>query len=519
MRRSPADPSAERAGFLDFCGSIAICGIILIAFLFTSTEFDHWFIVPVYISGVLISADGIRWFRSRPFTLVDPVGIIGVLGFHFFFLAPLLHVHWDYWMRYVAAPDDWRPWLGWMAWINLAGLIVYRAAVARVTYRPVKHKAHNSWVLNEKRFLQLSIVAMVLTALLQLYVYRTYGGVVAYMTVATDLADQYAMRGMGWLFLLSESFPTIAMMAFVVHARRHPRRYSSVAIALMLLVYLMLLLFFGGLRGSRSNTVWGLFTGVAYIHLWVQPITRRMLIAGMCFLVLFLYAYGFYKGAGIEGLKAVPHSDTRAELADETGRTWQSAILGDLGRSDVQAFVLYRLMKEDRDYDYAYGRTYVGAAAMLIPRQIWPERPPNKVKEGTDALYGQGAYIPETRVASRVYGLAGETILNFGPYVVFLAFGAWGVVVGVINRFTRLWNLNDARYLMVPVLLNFSFLMLISDSDNLTFFMLKRSIVPLGLIFLSAVRIPAKVCLDSPTDTINTLRVASTAQTTRIEMA
>ena len=51
----------------------------------------------MFFSGVIITLDMVDWFRGR-FNVFDPVGLLGVFGFHFFFMAPLLHVVWDWWM-------------------------------------------------------------------------------------------------------------------------------------------------------------------------------------------------------------------------------------------------------------------------------------------------------------------------------------------------------------------------------------------------------------------------------------
>ncbi len=45
-----------------------------------------------------------------------------------------------------------------------------------------------------------------------------------------------------------------------------------------------------------------------------------------------------------------------------------------------------------RNHDYAWGKTYLGAVAILIPRSILEERPPPKEKAGTEAQFGRGAY-------------------------------------------------------------------------------------------------------------------------------
>ena len=47
--------------------------------------------------------------------LFDPAAIIGLLGVHFFFLAPLLHVAWDSWVMPYVSPLR-TGGTGWVAW-------------------------------------------------------------------------------------------------------------------------------------------------------------------------------------------------------------------------------------------------------------------------------------------------------------------------------------------------------------------------------------------------------------------
>jgi hypothetical protein len=105
----------------------------------------------VYYSGIvlwsLIGCDAIDWFRGR-LSLFDPAGIIGLVGVHFFFLAPLLHVTWDSWMLYINPPPGWRDWLGGMAILNAAGLVLYRCAKKRAAIWEKQTRKETVWQLN-----------------------------------------------------------------------------------------------------------------------------------------------------------------------------------------------------------------------------------------------------------------------------------------------------------------------------------------------------------------------------------
>jgi hypothetical protein len=410
------------------------------------------------------------------------------LGVHFFFLAPLLHVAWDYWMRYVIPPPDWRPWLGGMAILNCLGLIIYRMSRETFFQHSMRKKARQTvWQLDQKRLTPILLLSLVITAGLQILVYRQYGGLSGY--VAAYEAREEAFEGMGWFFMLSESFPILAMMGFAFYGRNNMLVRTWPVLAVVLVVFLLLQMLFGGLRGSRSNTVWALFWAVGIIHFWIRPVPRKLIYAGVIFLVLFMYLYGFYKGVGSQALYAFEGAEARVELAEETGRSLESTVLGDLGRSDVQALLLHNLVMAVSDYEYAWGRTYLGAVALLIPRALWPERPPTKVKEGTEAQYGMGWYVPDTRLkSSRVYGLAGEAMLNFSPVAVPFTFVLLGLSVGYVRRLLFDSPPFDARLFLFPFCVNFCFALLTSDSDNLLFFSIKNAAVAFLVIGLSSRR-------------------------------
>ena len=483
---SPISRTVERSGGTNVLISFYVCSIILVGFIIATDQVHHWFIVPVFASGVLIGTDLVRWLRGQIDTF-DPIGIIGLLGFHFFFLAPLLHVKWDSWMLYVVPPPDWRPWLGRMAVINLAGILVYFGSRSVFQRRFANQKSRSAWRLKPLLFGRLIGAGLVLTAALQILVYLRFGGITGYITAFESRAGHF--EGMGWLFTLSESFPILAFLAFAVLSRERVTWRQWGVIFGALAAFLVLKLLFGGLRGSRSNTIWGLFWAVGIIHLWIRTVPRKLILAGLGFILVFLYVYGFYKTYGTEGIDAISVAEERARLAEDSGRTWEGLILRDLGRSDVQAYVLYGLSPENGfgySYSYSRGTTYAGALALVIPRQIWPNRPATKVKAGTDLILGPGAYEAGLH-ATRIYGLAGEAMLNFGPWAAPFAFVALGAVVARVRNWIHAWRATqDCRLLLAPLLINLCFNVLAMDSDNLVFFLIKNGSIPFIVILLSS---------------------------------
>ena len=466
--------------------------LILTEFLPRSEQYFHWFIIPVALSGILIGIDAVDWFRGR-LNIFDPVGILGLLGFHFFFLAPLLHVRWDSWLEpWYTPPPDWRPWLGYMAILNFMGICIYRVTRNTGTIS-TKHqfKPKIAWIINPKLFPPILIAALLISGVLQLLTYQKFGGVMNYISAATsqDAEDASQFKGMGILFIVSESFPIVAMMGFAICAQKQKTMRTLPALIGVMIVFFVLQLFFGGLRGSRSNTIWALFWALGIIHFWLRKVSKKEIAIGLIFLLIFMYIYGFFKEGGVEGVQQALQKDS-ADVETKSGRTWQNLLLGDLGRSDVQAFVLYRIVRHNSDYEYAWGRTYFAATTILIPGAILPNKPQNnKAMQGTNAMYGMGSYNPEAPgrlVSSKVYGLAGEVMLNFGPLSVPFAFILLGIVVGRVKRRLLIWDSSDVRLLLLPMMVNFCFVVLVGDFDNQIFFLIKSSGFPVLVLWLSS---------------------------------
>ena len=467
--------------------SFLICALVVLWFVQTSEDFAHWFVLPVLFCGTLIGADAIDWFRGR-FGLIDPAGFLGLLGFHFFFLAPLLHVHWDQWIGYIVPPTDWRPWLGGMALLNGLGLLIYR--FSRGPQNVLKSLAPRSmvWRVAPRKFFPIICCALLTTALLQFWVYQEYGGIVGYISTFEEATiGGSAFKGMGIVFTFSESFPIVAMIGFALYAGRHKMARSWMVISLALSIYFILLMLFGGLRGGRGNTIFQLFWGAGIIHLWVRPLSKKMMMVGLIFLIGFMYVYGFYKEGGLKGLTAIEDAASREDMQRKTGRTMKGAILGDLGRSDVQAFLLYRLWPTPIDYEYAWGRTYLGALALLVPRNVWADRPSTKVKEGTELMFGRGSHEEEFE-SPFVYGLAGEAMLNYGMVGVPPAFFLLGIAVRSLRRLLVTLDRRDIRLLVIPFLVVLTANMMTGDSDNLVFNIIKFGTVPFLVLASGSIR-------------------------------
>ncbi|MBN3960627.1 hypothetical protein [Nostoc sp. NMS8] len=472
--------------------SFFICLLIILVLLQISEQLIHWFLLPVALSGILIGTDAINWLRGRLNTF-DPIGLLGLFGFHFFFLAPLLNVSLDYWLEpWYVPPSDWRPWLGCMAIFNLLGILVYRFARGNSLYLSEREpKNSKSWKINQKRTLPIICFALIFSAVLQISIYQSFGGLENYISAATDLSTKNAgsqFAGMGFLFMFSESFPVLAMIGFAIYSQKHKNLRSWPVLLIALVIFFILQILFGGLRGNRSNTLWGLFWALGIIHFWIRPISKKGIVSALVVIFFFLYLYSFFKEAGLKGIEIaiIGSQEERINFQENTGRTWESVVLDDLGRASIQAFLLYRIMRYNSDYEFAWGRTYFADVSILVPKSIWPKKPPDKYLDGIRAESGllPEQYDPNDWISSKVYGLAGESMLNFGPFSIPFFFIVPGIITRVVRCYVFSWKFPDSRLLILPLLINLCFLCLMNDLDIIIFFIVKNGVFP-GLILFA----------------------------------
>jgi hypothetical protein len=474
-------PGRLEPGHVDVVIASAFSAVLVLWSVFFLDGGSHWFVVPVVATAWIFALDVSRWMRGR-LDMFDPLAVIGLIGIYFFGIAPLLHVDVGHWPRAVQTPGDWRDWMGIMASINLVSVALYRFVAIRVT-KATPFGVRRVWEINRGRFWQVLPLVLFLTAALQVYVYSLYGGFMGYIRAYEMRYQLDGFEGMGMLFSISESFPILAYIGYAVLASRKPWLRQWGVIVAALAVFFVLNLLFGGLRGSRSNTIWALFWAAGITHFGIRAIPRLAVVAAMPVLFGFMYVYGFYKSIGSEAFEMLWQGGTIEQLEERTTRTREVVLLGDLSRADVQALILFRTTDPASDYELAWGRSYAGGLAKLVPRQLWPGRPVHKIREGTNVQYGNRAY-ERGLISSRVYGLGGEAMLNFGPFGVPLVMIAFGGIIGYTRCRYKRWPRMDSRWLIFPFIVNLCFVILVSDSDNVVFFFFKNGLLPISVIIL-----------------------------------
>jgi hypothetical protein len=493
--------------FRSFVASVAVVAV----FITLEPDLYHWMVLPLVGCGTVIGADASRWLRGD-LELFSPRGLSGVFGFHFFLLVPLLNVYWDEWPLYIPLPDDFRPWLGLMGFINFGSLLIYKLALGRIGYRGVSdsddpgptrrrrsitRRASNVvdrsdgqtkgtiWLLDPAKAGLSFFVMLGVAVVAQVAVLAAVGGLGAYVAEADDNTGVF--DGSGWLLTVAESAPTLAVAAWVISLRG--RRPSTPVLGLVIGSFILFQFVFSGLRGSRGNVVYAVIVMLGVIHYWVRPVTRRAIAVGAVFGVLFMYGYGLYKSAGVEGAEALRSYSEQSRVAEETGRTLPALFVGDLGRADIQAVLLHnRYDSHWTEPPMAYGRTYLSGLATLVPGATLGISTEGKIEYGTDWLYGVGRFDSGFE-ASNIYGLAGEMMLNFGPAGIPFVFALLGWSVRACERWAQRLHPDDARRPLVALLAVLCLLGVSSDLGNVGFAALKFGLLFVVALYLGSTRV------------------------------
>ena len=79
-------------------------------------------------------------------------------------------------------------------------------------------------------------------------------------------------------------------------------------------------------------------------------------------------------------------------------------------------------------------------------------------------------------------------MLNFGPAGVLIAYIVLGLLTAMLHGVISKLSPGDGRWLIAPFLINLLFLLLLNDSDNATFYLIKYGLMPISLVLLSTTR-------------------------------
>jgi hypothetical protein len=407
----------------------------------------HWAIAAIGLCGAMEAPTIVRWLRGRS-DAFDPKALVTLLVFHNTCVAPLLHLAWDWYTPLVRIPEDPAPWFGRLALVNVVAIACFEAAYRRTVAgvparRPVVR-------LRRSRLATALALGGVVAIVAQAQLLGHFGGPSGLIAAYEARGEEFA--GMGALLVLAWPFPLIALLGcLLLLTRRRGARPGRATVVALLAAFAPLHLAWAGLHGSRLSMLGGIFLAAAFCHYLVRRFRMRWVLVGVVGALAFSFVYSFYKGAGRDGLAtALSGSGGLAQAQQQTGRDVGWLLLGDLARADIQMEELWTMYAANPEYELKLGGTYVGAL-LFIPRTLWPTRPRGAQEAYAELQDGRIGVRDGDVPNSRVFGLTGETLLNFGWAGVPIAHALFGVLIARLRRAIASLGPGDARLLLVPV--------------------------------------------------------------------
>jgi hypothetical protein len=446
-----------------------------------SQQCQHWCLIPLVFCGIIIG-DGIGAWLRREIDLFDPKVIVSGALYLNCFLAPVLHLAYNLYGENFDV-SDWPSYFGYMACFNFVGLLSLKIGhhILFNLSRPPKR----FWRISSGRFVSILLAVVGISIAATLVIKLFFGGLVKETGVISFAAGSEAYAGhLSWITMLSDPLPILLAIVIVYWLeRKNQDKPTSVLMVVLILILTMgLHLSLFGLRGSRSTILSGVLIVLVMIHYRLRPLSMKFLIVSFCFMLVFIYLYGFYKRFGRRGWEAFYSAEARSAMVYEAGGgNTVSFLIGQLAKADLQAFMVYRLMEYKGLYKFRKGQTYVMSILTFIPRAVWKNKPRSvKAVAGTELQGFSG-----TEYSSAVYLLAGEAMLNFGFYGIPPAFFVFGCVLGWLRKKIATIEPSDARFFLIPILILMSYFAL-GDTNNWTNGLLRIGVLPFIVVFLGS---------------------------------
>lgn len=432
------------------------------------------YLLPVVLCGVISAVKLSDCLRKREYYR-DVYTLVWGIVFINSYAAPLIHFAREEWMEYIIfTPHNWNDYAFLTASFYLIGIIVWLAIFQE---DEPSRRFVTKWEYRENVPYML-IVLMVVSFILQLYVYARVGGIGGYIQAYTDSTkEESAFSGTGLFSIFSEMFPYLFVMYFVVVHKEKKAGGRKVFVFFVLL--LLALLFFGGLRGSRNNVIYTLVMGVIAVHIFVYKFKAVHLLYFIVFFFLFMYVGRLYKdqkGNLLENVKEAVEIREKKNISQA-----ETIVLGDLSRFGVNTYEFY-LLEMSKEYKYKYGETYLWGILTFVPfgSAIIHHYDICSRSEAATELFYKNRTKTEN---SKIFGLLGEWMLNFGIWTFFVPYLLMGFVLRSLRRTLISIPIDDVRMLIVPAVLTMVPDLILSDMSNIMSFFVKRIAVFLFVIY------------------------------------
>ncbi|MFC1877319.1 hypothetical protein ACFL2E_08640, partial [Thermodesulfobacteriota bacterium] len=124
----------------------------------------------------MIGKFAVAWIRGH-LSVVDPAGLVGMFGFYYFFLSPLIFVWSNYSLPYALDnPADYRLYVGILSSLNFIGLLSFSFIINVFGSKKIIFK---KIIVPHKNSKMIYSLALVICSLSLFYCISVYGGIKA----------------------------------------------------------------------------------------------------------------------------------------------------------------------------------------------------------------------------------------------------------------------------------------------------------------------------------------------------
>lgn len=395
-------------------------------------------------------------------------------------LAPVISSGLQVYLLSAPREINWNKWLNILSWLYLLGIILFYWSCKIFLNNKVFQSSLNI-ELHKNKFILVSFLFLFFSLVSQILVFQKFGGVISYMTKWTE--DRNDFDGLGIWYMFAEPFPIILLIFMILWIGKEKLKNSIVYISLIFLIFFIFKMIFGGFRGSRSNTIWGLYWFAGIIHLYIYRLKKIHYILGVAFLTFFMSTYALYKSYGIDAFSG---DYTITETNRYKNNPLLDIYLGDFSRATINAYQISQI-SDLSNYEEKYGQTYLSSASKFLPPIKFFYSGHDKNSAGSE-IVNNIKINPQVEEYhnSRVFGLYGEAILNFGVFLGVFSFFIVGFFISKLDNYCRGSASKSVFIFFIPFLSNMAITLILSDSDNIVFFVFKNGfLVFLYLYFIN----------------------------------
>lgn len=412
-------------------------------------------------------------------TFFSPIPITCIILLFSLILAPIVSLGEGVYLFLAPRDINWEMSLFKLSFFYTAAIIIfYLVSINTLKKYQKEAEIFNDKLISKKNFIIVSMFFLAISFISQILIFLKFGGVMGYLNSWTE--DKDSLSGLGIWYMFAEPFPIILLIFLIIligKDRILKNKYKW--IILLFIIFFISKLIFGGFRGSRSNTIWGLFWFAGIVHIYLFRLKMIHYVIGLIFIISFMSLYSIYKTYGVNSFSGdYSIEDTNRYNANPIVEIY----LGDFSRATVNAFQIAQV-EDIKTYEYKFGQTYFYTLTMIFPFTKDYYRGHNKNTAGYEIMTNNKIKPNfDYYHNSRVFGFYGEGVLNFGPFFAIFLFGFLGYLIARLDNFSRFYLYNKVYIFIIPFLGNVSFVILMADSDNVIFFLFKNGL--LVLIYL-----------------------------------